>query len=121
MGFQVDDKFFTESILEIIRMTSTNLSHDAVKSIERSRDNEDADTPARTVLKQILGNISLVRAGETDKPEEQASYYNEAIDYFTRANIEINKSTILYISSNRIKNSITYFIFLIGGFKEKRH
>ncbi|MCK5201271.1 MAG: fumarate hydratase [Spirochaetales bacterium] len=65
MSFKVDDKAFTESILELIRITSTDLSHDAVKSIERACENEDADTPARTVFEQILENISLAKNKST--------------------------------------------------------
>ena len=65
MSFKVDAKAFIESILELIRITSTDLSKDAVKSIELARDTEDMDTPARTVCEQILENISLAKKKST--------------------------------------------------------
>ena len=65
MSFKVDAKAFMESILELIRITSTDLSRDAVKSIELARDTEDMDTPARTVFEQILENISLAKKKST--------------------------------------------------------
>lgn len=65
MSFQVDAKAFTESTLELIRLASTNLSPDAVESLERARDNEGADTSARNVFVQILENISLAKEKST--------------------------------------------------------
>jgi len=52
-------------ILELIRRASTQLPADVLKAIQRHRDLEDVDSPARTILDTMVKNVRLSRRNNT--------------------------------------------------------
>ncbi|MCK4890282.1 MAG: fumarate hydratase [Candidatus Aminicenantes bacterium] len=95
-----------DSILELIRRASTDLSEDVVKSLSEAYGNEDEGTPARGVFKTILDNVEMAKGQSTpicqdtgsllfyiDFPEgESEKKYSEAIEL---AAIEATKKQYL--------------------------
>ncbi|MCK5714191.1 MAG: fumarate hydratase, partial [Hyphomicrobiaceae bacterium] len=83
-----------DSILELIKRASTDLSEDVVKSLSEAYENEDEGTPARGVFKTILENVKMAKDQSTpicqdtgsllfyiDFPEgESEKKYSEAIE-----------------------------------------
>ena len=65
MSFQLNDDLVRSSILELIRRTSTELSPDVVDALVASRDLEDRESAAYSVLGQILDNVKLAREKST--------------------------------------------------------
>ncbi len=55
----------TQSILELIRLTSTDLPPDVEKSLKSAIKEEKAGSPARQAMDTILENITLARKGST--------------------------------------------------------
>lgn len=55
----------TEQIVELIRITSTNLPPDVEEQIIIAREKEEAGSPARGALDTILKNVSLSRSQST--------------------------------------------------------
>jgi fumarate hydratase class I len=84
-----------ESILELLRRASTDLSPDAEEVIRKAYQGEDRDTPAKSVFNTILENIKMAREKSTpmcqdtgslvfyiDFPEgESEKKYSEAIKW----------------------------------------
>jgi fumarate hydratase class I len=55
----------TEEILELVRLTATDLAGDVEKSIQNSRDREEEGSAARGALDTILENVALARKNST--------------------------------------------------------
>ncbi|MFN2113344.1 MAG: fumarate hydratase, partial [Anaerolineales bacterium] len=55
----------TEEILELVRLTATELPPDVVKALEKSRDHEEQGSAARGALDTVLNNISLAEKKST--------------------------------------------------------
>jgi fumarate hydratase class I len=55
----------TESILELVRLTSTDLPHDVELSIRRAVEQEETGSAARGALETILKNVELSRQKST--------------------------------------------------------
>ncbi len=56
---KIKKKQLTESILELIRSTSTEMSQDVIDAISKAKDNEDKNSVAEKTLQQILDNIKV--------------------------------------------------------------
>ena len=56
---------FTESILELVRLTSTDLPPDVEASIHRAVEQEEPGSAARGALETILKNVELSRQNST--------------------------------------------------------
>jgi len=54
-----------ESVLELIRKASTDLSPDVVNAITEAHNKEDKGTPAKAVFKTILSNVEMARKQST--------------------------------------------------------
>jgi len=55
----------TEQILELVRLTATDLPPDVEKTLQRSRDQEDEGSAARGALNTILENVNMARENST--------------------------------------------------------
>ncbi len=55
----------TQSILELIRLTSTDLPPDVENSLKHAIKEEKSGSPARQAMDTILENITLARKGST--------------------------------------------------------
>lgn len=55
----------TQAILELIRLTSTNLPEDMQKALTEARDREEKASAAQSALTTILGNVELSRKNST--------------------------------------------------------
>jgi fumarate hydratase class I len=55
----------TAEILELVRLTATDLAEDVEKSIQDSRDQEEEGSAARGALDTILENVTLARKNST--------------------------------------------------------
>lgn len=55
----------TDEILELVRLTATDLAEDVEKSIQDSRDREEEGSAARGALDTILENVTLARKNST--------------------------------------------------------
>jgi fumarate hydratase, class I len=55
----------TEQILELVRLTATDLPPDVEKTLQRSRDQEDEGSAARGALNTILENVKMARENST--------------------------------------------------------
>jgi fumarate hydratase class I len=55
----------TEQILELVRLTATDLPPDVEKSLQNARDQEEEGTAARGALDTILSNVKMAREKST--------------------------------------------------------
>lgn len=55
----------TESILELIRRTATDLPPDVERALERAKDEEESGSGARGAMEAILENVALARKNST--------------------------------------------------------
>lgn len=64
-AFNFDNDSFRDSVLELIRITSTQLPPDIVKAMEDAKNNEDPGSPAQNVLSFMLDNAKLAEKNAT--------------------------------------------------------
>jgi fumarate hydratase, class I len=55
----------TQAIVELMRLTSTNLPEDMQKALTEARDHEEKGSAAQSALTTILGNVELSRKNST--------------------------------------------------------
>jgi len=63
--FNFNEDRFRDAVLELIRITSTQLPADIVQAMESAQENEDAGSPAQNVLKFMLKNALMAQENST--------------------------------------------------------
>ena len=65
MAFKLNKEKFRDAVLELIRLTSTELPGDVIAAMETAMDNEEPGSPAKSVLGAMLKNVVMAKADST--------------------------------------------------------
>lgn len=65
MSFQLDTNRLRDSVVELIRMASTQLPEDVIQAMVAGRDREDEGSPAKSVLNFMLRNAEEAKKNST--------------------------------------------------------